>query len=341
MREFNQPFLWRMTAVVAATLLLTAGQVSSQTVTTVLLQQPLTIHDPSGSGQSTQLYYQRGQIELAFSTGTYASQQDLSNVGGGLGFLNAAVVPLVGIEGATVVDLYREDDIGDQIRVDARLNILASQISIATEGASAGTTQDIATAGGLQLQGNVRRLAGYITGGVANISDIRVDLTHGHVIADINGTRTAIGTRPTLVVNSPNTLLWTFDPVADVSGAARLNPASLLSEDPVASLRADGIAVQCDGPAPACFTYQLTSEFTLNNLAMTPTGVQRLSDSLGVYSVGLRDMNAVNSSPGKWGSMRITQVFSNVPEPSTYALMGLGLVGIALASRRKKFTQPA
>jgi hypothetical protein len=45
----------------------------------------------------------------------------------------------------------------------------------------------------------------------------------------------------------------------------------------------------------------------------------------------------VNSQPDGWGSISSSIVFTarEIPEPSTYALMGLGLVGISLVARRR------
>lgn len=75
----------------------------------------------------------------------------------------------------------------------------------------------------------------------------------------------------------------------------------------------------------------------ISGLSLTADGFTKFSQALGLLNLGKSALQGITDYGTIHSVINTTLVLGtpSVPEPSTYALMGLGLVGIAFAARRK------
>jgi hypothetical protein len=66
-------------------------------------------------------------------------------------------------------------------------------------------------------------------------------------------------------------------------------------------------------------------------LSITTAGFNVFTQSLGLLTLGVGALQTVDD----FGTITSTINVSAVPEPSVYALMGVGLVAVGLVSRRR------
>jgi PEP-CTERM motif len=248
-----------------------------------------------------------------------------------------------------------------------------NQVDLTTAGSNAGQLNGFSLPGGMRIVAPFE--PGTAAGGQFQIDNIRIDLSNRRVMADLSGESLPLDDMPATTYNRPDTVLWTFD---GVTGATRINPDSLLSANPASALRSDGFTVYADaettlepatcysetgyGTVPyACmqpvtreFVTALRSDLALDNLEMSQEALDIFKGSLGLGPLGEQVTDALNNGqlgPHKWGTMNVSAFFSvpnqlgiyaalpaSIPEPSTYALMGLGLLGVWAASRRSAAT---
>lgn len=80
-------------------------------------------------------------------------------------------------------------------------------------------------------------------------------------------------------------------------------------------------------------TFQVGTALTqINTLALTTAGFAEIKKALDLQFLGDISLQAASAD---FGNINSSLTVTAVPEPSTYALMGLGLVGIGFAARRR------
>jgi hypothetical protein len=150
------------------------------------------------------------------------------------------------------------------------------------------------------------------------------------VYADLVGTKSAVGTVAAVNYNLPGTALWN---IGSISGPTVIPPAALLAANPATAMTAAGFSNVTKKTDARGVYYEADSFNTISGLSVTTAGFNFFSGSLGLLSTGVNALKAV----ADYGTVTSQLHFSvrEVPEPSTYALMGLGLVGISLVARRR------
>lgn len=252
--------------------------------------------DPGGSGQIATAWLIEGSSSWALSDGPWKEEKPYWTIGGMVGVLNLINAKVLGIgESLPTEQFWTDPDFGDVYRT--RVTVPLQVASAAFDTVTSQITS-VSTTGGVQFTAS--RLPGTLTGGTASISNLRFDLVNKTVAADLAGVKSAVGTNPSINYNVGPTTLWTFANV--VAGSEAIDPT----------------------------TFALS--LTFSDLSISTTGYDFLKGSLGLGAMGLNDLSNVSN----YGSIQTRLVFSTaVPEPSTYALLGVGLVGLLVGLRRR------
>ena len=315
-------------SLVAAAALAAMGLANAAPITAGVGQK-ITVTDPGGSGRQAELSLLSGSGALAFSPGSSFDGVNPDTIGGLIGALNVGKVTISGVGGATYSETSIEDEFGDTYRTGATAN--ASVISLTADNVT-GKVLAVGSQGGAKQVGT--RIGGTLNGGEASVTNLRFDLDNKVVYADLIGRSAAVGTtKPAVDYVSLNTALWT---IGAISGPTTIPPSALLAADPKTAMVAAGFTFV--SKVGDLYTFSATNEIT--GLKVTQAGFDFFKNSLGLLPTGISALEKVNDDVMGWGKVSSSMTFTvrevqTIPEPSTYALMGLGLVGIGMAARRR------
>jgi PEP-CTERM motif len=359
-----------MKTLTLATAIVAAGSAQAvQTTATATVGGPaVRMFDPAGSSRSAEFSVVSGSGTLIFSNGANTYPTDPTTLGdpdalaGAVAALNTGNVALTGTGAITINESTSfSNNFNANVRnyssAGSGVASLTAVTSDTVDSSKVGTLTLVNTLPGAAVQ-NVPFTSGIATGGSVNINNIRFDLSTGSVIADITGQRFSSGSgaagktyAPTI---QPNTTLFTFNPATDIIGPSSLKPASLFAADPVAALLADGFtSVQPAGTDSFGQTlYHLTADTSFKSLQITAAGISLFQNVFGLQATGLAALRGVNTQDvdgdgildnlAGWGTVQSRLVFqvggismAVIPEPGTFALMGLGLAGMSFMARRR------
>jgi hypothetical protein len=296
-----------------------------------------------------------GTSTLTFSKGPFYDPLEPGTLEGFGGFLAVTSMAIRPNDTATSVSQFPLDN-GDGTSQQVP-GAVTSQIASLTLDPSTGKVSSVNLSGAFSLVAPFAK--GITRGGVATVSNLRFDLDNKRVIANLDGVSAATSTVPSKSFSLQDATLFTF---GALSGPTVYPIESWLNRDEcktfndstcfnnrlqlekagytVDSQTFEGRALnvpllngtQAWGPTTG---YYVNGELKLSGLALTPEAQGFLADSLGLGSTGLLPLKSAATDVGSV-TLQTHYLFGAVPEPETYALMGLGLCLMAVAARRQQ-----
>ena len=336
-------FAFKSLAVAAA--LVAAGAANAATATGTVGQN-VQVVDPLGSGRIAELTLKPSGGTLYFSHGygdstiTPASTQT-AGPAGLIGALNVGKVVMTGVDGAVVTET--NVTYGGRTKVTERGSVaIAAHVSSLTgfiDGPNAGQFTTVTAIGGAKQTAAAN--PGVLGGGNAVVNNLVIDIAGKRVLADVLSNE-----GESFEVKETGFHLWNFD---SITGPTSINPKDLLADADLCK------AGNCTAPNMTAAGYTLGSydaatglwqASTTNNvkgLRITNDGFDFFTQALDIAVGGTayNTLQAVNSTTEGWGTLKsqinfsVREVTPAVPEPSTYAMMLLGLAGVGFVARRR------
>lgn len=340
---FSRASLLRRTALAAVLCLpcLLPTHVAAAPLTqTIVPGATLTLSDPSGSGRSADIQFLSGTGVYRLSNGGISDEGLLASgalpsaVGGLMGTINTGRVVLSPLDGATVTVDSVVMASGRKQRALATVEARVSSLTL-----NSGTGEVLAaTSIGGAIE-SAPYIESTIDGGQVYFRNLRFDLPNKLVYADIAYSPLEVDGSSAPLIQRDDVAMWTVD---SITGPTRISPEGVLAAaaGDLSILQAQAIEFlpPAEGSqAGASLLARGTTVF--HGLRVTEEGFSYVSTGLGLPlgSIGNDVLASINLQPEGWGSITSNLYFSMpVPEPSTYALMGLGLLGVVWARKTKR-----
>jgi PEP-CTERM motif len=278
-------------------------------------------------------------------TGLLASGAKPAAVGGLVGALNTGKVALTSVDGSAITEKSVTLASGRAPRGIVSIGANVTSLSV---NSNTGVIGQVTAEGGAMQTAPF--IDGTLDGGQMTVNNLKIDLPNKLVYADMAYRALDTGGNYGPLVVNNNVALWN---IGTIQGPTVLPPVAVMAafDGDISPLQALGWELVWPTPEQAAnlafWSGQpiLRASNTLGNLTVTDEGFAIFAAGLGLVgapngesnSIGYDALAGVNTRAGGWGSMTSDiSLTTFLPEPSTYALMGLGLVGIAAVARRAK-----
>lgn len=215
-----------------------------------------------------------------------------------IGALNAAKLQVTAVAPAIAPVIFKTNAATKVISISS-VSAAAPVTSLTGDFTSVGVTvTSVATAGGTLQTAATANIA--TNGGSLQITNLNVDLFAKRVYADLVGGN-GVGAQK-------NVYLWD---IAKVTGPTFVDLSNWNTLDTY---------------------YTATMTNTLSGLTINAAAFDLFATSLGLTANGITSLKTVTD----FGVINSTITISSIPEPETCTLMGLGVAGISLATRRRR-----